>query len=57
MILFADSEGPDQTANAQADQGIRCPHMPEETCLHGATQILLYLPLVFRQTDISEQTM
>ena len=25
----ADGEGPDQTA--QADLGVRCPHMPEDT--------------------------
>ena len=26
-------------ANAQADQGIRCPHMPEDTFSHGAAHI------------------
>ena len=31
IILLVDSEGPDQTADAQADLGLRCPHMPEDT--------------------------
>ena len=29
MIRSADSEGPDQCADAQADLGLRCPHMPK----------------------------
>ena len=29
--MLADSEGLDQTANAQADLGLRCPHMHENT--------------------------
>ena len=40
MILLADSEGPDQTcADAQADLGLRCPHMPEDTVSHGVAQM------------------
>ena len=38
MILFADSEGPDQT-DAQSDQGIRCIHMPEDTFSHGPAHL------------------
>ena len=30
-ILLADSEGSDHCANAQANLGIRLPHMPEDT--------------------------
>ena len=31
-----DGEGP---AGAQAELGIRCPHMPEDTFSHGAAHI------------------
>ena len=33
MILQADSEDPDQTdcADAQADLGVLCPHVPKDT--------------------------
>ena len=32
MILLADSEGHDQTASKlQADLGLHCQHMPEDT--------------------------
>ena len=31
MILLADSEGPDHGADAQADLGLRCLHMTEDT--------------------------
>ena len=41
MILYADREGPDQTAHAQVDPGLRYPHMPEGTFAHGAAQITL----------------
>ena len=37
MILLADSEGPDQTA--QADLCLLCPHIPEHTFSHGAAQV------------------
>ena len=41
MILLADNWGPDYTArNAQADMDLRCPHMPEDTFLHGTAQII-----------------
>ena len=40
MILFADTEGPDQTVDAQAYQGIHCLHMPKDTFSYGATQII-----------------
>ena len=33
MILLADSDGPDETV--QADLGLHSPHMPEETFSHG----------------------
>ena len=36
MILTADSEGPDQAAHAQPDQGLPCPHMPEDMFSNGA---------------------
>ena len=35
MIPLVESEGPDQTAEAQADLGLRRPHMPEDTFSHG----------------------
>ena len=31
LILLVDSEGPDQTADVQADLGFCCPHMLVET--------------------------
>ena len=31
MNMEADSEGPDQTAQAQSDLGLRFPHIPEGT--------------------------
>ena len=40
MIMFADSEGPDQTAHPRSDLGLRCPHMPEETFSHGVAYIM-----------------
>ena len=50
MVLFADSEGPDQNARIEgpdqnarmrrlADLGLRCPHMPEDTISHGAAHL------------------
>ena len=36
MILLIDSEGPDQTV--QADLGLCCPHMPEDMFSHGMAQ-------------------
>ena len=39
--LVADNEGPDQTrGDAQADLGLRCPHMPEGTLSHGAAHLM-----------------
>ena len=35
MIPAEDSKGPD----AQADLGLRCPHMPEDTFSHGIAQL------------------
>ena len=42
-----------ECANVQVDLGYRCPHMPEDTFLHGAAQILPYYPKysIDRQTD------
>ena len=37
MIQLADNEGLDQTA--QADLGLRCPHMPEDTFSHAAAHL------------------
>ena len=42
VILVADSEGPDQTA--QADLGLRCPIMPEDTFSHDVA-LIIYLPI------------
>ena len=42
ITLLADSECPGQTArsaDAQADLGLHCPHMPEDTFSLGAAQI------------------
>ena len=36
MILLADSERSDQTADAQAHLGLCCPHMPEDMFSHAA---------------------
>ena len=36
LIMFADSEGPDQCAVAQSDLGLRCLHLPEDTFARGA---------------------
>ena len=46
MILFADNEclfNESGYADAQDDLGLRCPHMSEDTILHGTTHISLYL--------------
>ena len=41
MILIADSECSDQTArDAQADLGLRCPHMPEDTFSNDTAHIM-----------------
>ena len=39
MILFMDSGNPDQTVDTQADLGLHCPNMPENTFSHGVVQI------------------
>ena len=39
MIVLADMDDPTQTADVQADQGLRCPHMPEGMLSHGAANI------------------
>ena len=41
MILLADSEGPDQTARAQYDLGLRCPVYPEGTFSDGVAQMIM----------------
>ena len=38
MTLLADSEGPDQTAHSQAQLGLRCPHILEDTFLLGRSK-------------------
>ena len=40
------SKGPDQTAYAQADLGLNCPHMPENTFSNGIAQIIYYWKIV-----------
>ena len=42
MILVVDSEGPNQTV--QADQGPRCPHMPKDTFSQGAAHVNISYP-------------
>ena len=39
MILLADSEGPDQTVDAQASLGLHCLHMLEDMFSHGTAQL------------------
>ena len=34
-------------ASAQSDQGLRCPHMPEDTFSHGIAQIMLSVDVLF----------
>ena len=41
MILHMDSEGFDQTAYPQSDQGLRCPPMTEDTFSLDATHFFL----------------
>ena len=41
MILWADSEGPDQTADAQADLSLCCLHMPKDVFLHDTVHLVL----------------
>ena len=41
MVLLADNEGPDDHTDAQADPGLRCPHMPVDMFLHGAAHIMV----------------
>ena len=43
IILFADSEGPDQTAKALADLRLRCPHLLEDTFSHGVAKMAVIL--------------
>ena len=39
VILLVDSEGSNQTAlDVQADLGLYCPHLPEDTFSHGISQ-------------------
>ena len=35
MILLAGSEGPAETADAQADLGLHCRHIPKDKFSHG----------------------
>ena len=44
MILFADSEGLDQTADLQADLGFHCRLMLKDMFSHGMAQIQIALP-------------
>ena len=39
MILFADREGPDETADVQADLGLHSLHMPGDTFLHDTALV------------------
>ena len=41
MILLWDCEGPDQTVDVQADLGLRCRVMPNDTFSHGLAQRFL----------------
>ena len=45
MSLLADGDGPDECADAQADLGFRCPHMPEDMFSHGTDQIYCVLKI------------
>ena len=57
MILFLDSEGPDQTVRMHIlIWAFGCPHMPEDMFSHGAIHLLYspkmlgpisYLPYLF----------
>ena len=42
IILFADSEGHDQTARMRKLLCLHCLHVPEDTVSHGATQLILF---------------
>ena len=55
MILLADSEGPDQAVDVQAELGLRCPHMPKDTFSHGAAQVVQVACLPFH-SDAWENT-
>ena len=43
MTLLADSEGPVQTADMQADLGLCCLHMPDDTFLHDMALMIIVL--------------
>ena len=43
MILLAHSEGPVQTADVQADLGLCCSHMPDDTFLHDVALMIIML--------------
>ena len=47
-----DSEGPDQTADAQSDLDLCCPHIPKDMFSHGMAHIMLTI-----QKDMLAQTM
>ena len=40
-VSVKGSEGPDHSADAQADLSLRCPHIPEDTFSHGAAHLFL----------------
>ena len=40
MILLADREGPDQTAEVHPDLGFLCPHIHKHTFSHGMAQFM-----------------
>ena len=42
MILFAHNEGPDQTARAQSDLGLRCPHTPGDMFSHDTAYLFSF---------------
>ena len=46
IILLADSEGPDQTVDAQADLGLYFLHLPEETLTHDAFTVMLLFAML-----------
>ena len=55
MILLADSEGPDQTAEMQTDLGLRCPHMLEDTFSHGAVHVEKFYTFTWHDTEVADQ--
>ena len=56
MIILADSEGPDETADAQTDVSLNCSHMPEDMFSHGFSNLTFEHLFFISAYKIKKQT-